>query len=341
MKVRTFRGQEVTALMSQIKEEIGEEAVILSMNESKGVIEIEVGWDQLESPIMLTSPLDLKTTAESPEVIHQGRDVTSTAERTASLTCEIEELIRKQGIAPQLAKRIAKSAQSGFDTDMSTDKYVSLGIEKHFEFHSILPFESKVVALVGATGVGKTTTIAKLAARLRMSFDMKIALISADAYRVGAGYHLQTYATLLNIPFRTVASSSKSVARQLSDAVNGLSDFDLILVDTSGCGPREKGRIEDLEESLSLIPDAEKMLVLPAPSNDFDLHAAAHAFEAVDYSRIILSKVDESGFIGPVLNTAHELEKPIAFITTGQRVPEDIEPASARRLGWMLTRAMH
>ena len=83
------------------------------------------------------------------------------------------------------------------------------------------------------------------------------------------------------------------------------------------------------------------MLVLAAPSNDYDLSAAAAAFSKVRVDRVILSKLDESGFIGPVLNTVIALKRPLAFLTTGQHVPEDIEPASARRLGWMLTRKMH
>lgn len=339
MKVRTYRGNEVTALMTQIKEEVGEEAVILSMNESKGVIEIEVGLD--ETPLGSSDPLDLKQSAERAEEIAYAAPAGARKGRDAVIGEQIMALIQKQGISPALAKRIAKAAQPSFATEMSADRYVSAGIEKEFEFNSLLPFESKVVALVGATGVGKTTTIAKLAARLRMSFEMNIALISADSYRVGAGFHLQTYGSLLNLPFRSVDPTYASTAKQIRDAVDAFEDFDLILIDTAGCGPRESGRIDELGESLSLIPEAEKLLVLPAPSNDFDLHAAAQAFEAVDYSRIILSKVDESGFIGPALNTVHGLGRPLSFITTGQRVPEDIEPASARRLGWMLTRAMH
>ena len=146
----------------------------------------------------------------------------------------------------------------------------------------------------------------------------------------------------MNLPFRMVDGNSKtSVAAQLRRAVDAFRDYDLVLVDTAGCGPREKGRIGDLSEDLSQLPEAEKILVVPAPGNEMDLHAAASSFDQVGCNRIILSKLDESGFLGPIINTAIRLDKPVAFATTGQRVPEDIEPASARRLGWMLTRMMH
>lgn len=339
MKTRTYRGNEVNTLMTQIKEEIGEEAIILSMQETKGMIEIQVGWHQ-EEMIRLMNPLNLVETAEKTQKL-RGVEKKMTRSKVASLHQQLVTIMTQQGIAADLAEDIAFAAEPAFGIPMSADKYISKGLEHLCAFDSMIPGQSRVVALVGATGVGKTTTIAKLAARLHMTFHLSIALIAADSYRVGAGYHLETYASLLNLPCKKLNASSATLAQDLKNAVESFQNFDLILIDTAGCGPREKGRIEQLQDTLSLIPQAERMLVLPAPSNDFDLHAAASSFETVNYSRIILSKVDESGFIGPVVNTVVGLQQPLAFITTGQRVPEDIEPASARRLAWMLTREMH
>lgn len=330
MKTKKFYGSEMQSVMTQIKEEIGEEAIIISMEEKRGSIEIEVGIESDAITLQQPDPLDLRICAEAPQQLSQN-----------SFADQLEEILLKQGVQYRHAHDIVRNGIRNIDGTLSADRYISQGLEDLLSFNSILPFQNKVVAFVGATGVGKTTTIAKLAARLRMHFNMSIALISADTYRVGAGYHLHTYASLLNIPCRAVDTNFSQTAKQVRDSVEAFEDFDLIMIDSAGCGPRDKGKVNELAEDLSLVPEAERILVLPAPSNDFDLHAAASAFDAVNYSRIALSKMDESGFMGPIINTIFDLQKPLAFITTGQRVPEDIEPASARRLGWMLTRMMH
>jgi flagellar biosynthesis protein FlhF len=311
--------------MTQIKEEVGDDAFIVSMTEASGRVEIEVGVDDGLPMVRLEHPITDAILEPTADVTHKN---------------DLMTLLLEHGVSKANAQLIIKGASPVAKTEMSADRRIGHGLDTILECNSLLPQRSNVIAICGATGVGKTTTIAKIAARLKQSFEMKIGLIAADTYRVGAGFHLQTYASLMNMPFRQIQSSGIKGAKELKDAVDQFSQYDLVLIDTSGCGPREKGRIEDLEKSLSLIPQAEKMLVLPAPSNDFDLHAAARSFAKIDYSRVILSKVDESGFIGPVINTLIGLKKPLAFIASGQRVPEDIEPASNRRLGWMLTRAM-
>ena len=338
-----FRGQHVSALMTQIKEEIGDEAMIVSMSESNGHVEIEVGIEESASlqnfPATPTVNPYIGAIPEQTIVLTPEDELDRYGQR-GDLKRQLTDILTEHGVSKSVGAKIVKAAEKSFVNEMSADRYIGMGLEDLIECNSLLPSLSNVIAVCGATGVGKTTTIAKLAARLQQSFDMTIGLIAADTYRVGAGYHLQTYASLLHLPFRQIEHTGVRGAKELADAVKAFSKYDLILIDTSGCGPREAGRIEDLEKSLLLIPQAERMLVLPAPSNDFDLHAAAKSFEKINYSRIILSKVDESGFIGPVVNTLATLKKPLAFITSGQRVPEDIEPASTRRLGWMLTRAM-
>ena len=344
MKVKTYRGSEMGHVMSQIRDELGDEAIIIAMRESGNVIEVEVGLENPQPVPMRKGLVDLREVEEPVENLEPKANLKSSifpaeAKKTERL---LKEILVRQGIDQRFAQEIVRGAEVDGRNALSADRYIANGLSKVMGFTSLLPENSRVVAMVGATGVGKTTTIAKLAARIRETFDLKIALISADSYRVGAGYHLQTYASLMNLPFRMVdGASATSVATQLRRAVDSFRDYDLVLIDTAGCGPREKGRIEDLASDLSLIPESEKILVLPAPGNEMDLHAAATSFGEVGCNRIVLSKLDESGFLGPVMNTVLRLDLPVAFATTGQRVPEDIEPASARRLAWMLTRIMH
>jgi flagellar biosynthesis protein FlhF len=335
-----FRGQQVSEVMTQIKEQYGDDAFIVSMTESPEQVQIEVGIDDGLPPLSNGECILEETLVESTrslDIPQKGR----ANKKVQNVLLQLEDLMLEHGISNKNAKKIAALSKNSLKEISSSDKHIAFGMEQLIECNSLLPWKSKVVAMCGATGVGKTTTIAKLAARLKASFDISIGLIAADSYRVGAGYHLQTYASLLNLPFRQIESTGNKHATELKKAVDDFKKYDLVLIDTSGCGPRESGRIEELSTSLKLIPEAEKILVLPAPSNDKDLHAAAKSFEKVNYSRIILTKVDESGFIGPAINTLIELDKPLAFITGGQRVPEDIEPASNRRLAWMLTREFH
>lgn len=319
--VRTYRGREMAAILAKIKEELGESAVILTTKRasSDGLIEIDV-----ESGVRHSSPIE-------PHAAPLPRGERRDAARA------LHELLLRQGLREQFAKKVVDGADLSLD---SLDKAAAAGLSPLLTFDSALHRDRKAVALVGSTGVGKTTTIAKLAARIKASFDLEIGLISADSYRVGAGYHLQTYASLLNLPFRMVDETA-SLADGISEAVESLHHCDLILVDTAGYSPRDSNRVHGLCSELSGLRWLEKILVLPAPSNDVDLRTASSAFAQMGCNRVIISKTDETGFMGPAINVVLSMGKPLAFLTTGQRVPEDIEPASARRIAWMLTRSLH
>lgn len=339
MKTKMFKGTQVSQVMTQIREEVGDDAFIVSMIESEGLVEVEVGIDDGRPPIRLENPIDGALVEHTRDITFLGKG--SARQKNSHLRKQLEDLLVQHGVRKSFAEIIAKNSENYPHNNSSADKFIAHALDGIIECNSLIPQKSNVIAFCGATGVGKTTTIAKLASRLKLSFEMNIGLIAADTYRVGAGYHLQTYASILGLPFRQIQSTGAKGAAELQAAVNAFSKYDLVLIDTSGCGPREKGRIEDIQLQLSKIPEAEKLLVMPAPSNDFDLHASASSFDRVDCSRIVLSKVDETGYLGPAINTLMTLGKPLAFIATGQKVPEDIEPASNRRLAWMLTREMH
>ena len=203
-----------------------------------------------------------------------------------------------------------------------------------------LPFKHKFVALIASTGVGKTTTIAKLAARMHMAFDIKIGLISADYYRVGAGYQLQTYADLMKLPYKSVGNA-KNINVELDRCMQSFKDYDLIFIDAAGFNPNESERIDELSTIFNCSFPIERLLVLPAPGNEPDLQRSVKRFSHVGFDRIIVSKLDESGYVTPVFNAVKSSGKPLAFLTNGQRVPEDIEPASHRKIAGLLARTLH
>jgi flagellar biosynthesis protein FlhF len=167
-----------------------------------------------------------------------------------------------------------------------------------------------------------------------------VGLVAADSYRVGAEFHLGAFAQLLGVPLACL-DASLPVHDQIPEAISRLEDCDLIFIDTPGVAARDTERFDYLMQLLSSCEGSEKLLTMSAPSNEYDLGSCARAYSRLGCSRAIITKIDESGYLGPVLNVLHSSELPLAFLTMGQRVPEDVEPASARRLAWMLMRRMH
>ena len=331
MEVRTYRGRQLQEVMARIRAELGEEALILSTSQSRNAVSVEVGLERMPE-----LNVDRQSSLTGTSVVARPRMV------RAPLPGNIADILTGQGLEPALTAHLLQTITTA-QPEKGVDRVIADGLARLFHFDSCMLGEDRrqrVVAFIGATGVGKTTTVAKLAARLRMAFDLKVGFISADAYRVGAGLQLQAYAQMLHVPCR-VLSGRNTGGKELRQILADFRHLDLILIDTAGCSTSEVERIQQLQASLSAVQCIEKMLLLPAPSNTFDLHAALKAFGVLDYSRIIITKLDESGYIGPVLGAAAQSRRPLAFLTTGQKVPEDIEPASPRRLGWMLTRQIN
>lgn len=188
--------------------------------------------------------------------------------------------------------------------------------------------EGGVIALVGPTGVGKTTTIAKLAARYVLRHGHRsLALVTTDSYRIGAQEQLTTYARILDVTVR-----SASTPEELNVALNALSDKRLVLVDTAGMSQRDVR----LSEQLSLIDSGHRMvkrfLTLSATTQQSALEQAATAFGATEICGCILTKVDEVASLGGAISAAIHSRIPLAFFTDGQRVPEDIHLARANTL---------
>lgn len=184
----------------------------------------------------------------------------------------------------------------------------------------------KVVALLGPTGVGKTTTIAKLAANYHLIAQQKVGLITLDTYRIAAVEQLKTYADIINVPLTVVYSGE-----ELQDAIANYHDQDLILIDTAGRSHNNQSQMEELNAALAGI-NAEKYLVVSATTKSYDLMAIIDAYRSMDIDNLIVTKLDETESYGILLQAASYAQVPIAFITTGQSVPDDIEIADSEQL---------
>jgi flagellar biosynthesis protein FlhF len=184
-----------------------------------------------------------------------------------------------------------------------------------------------VVALIGPTGVGKTTTLAKLAANLKLKEKHRVGLITLDTYRIAAVDQLKRYADIIGSPLRVVSG-----AEDLREAVQSMSDCDFILIDTAGRSPNDTLKLNELRGILAAIEPDEVHLVLSATASERCLELAVSRFGEVRTDKIIFTKLDEASNIGVLLNIARKVNKSLSYITTGQDVPDDIEVGNGRRL---------
>jgi flagellar biosynthesis protein FlhF len=189
----------------------------------------------------------------------------------------------------------------------------------------------RLVALVGPTGVGKTTTIAKLAANFRLREKRRVGLITVDTYRVAAVEQLRTYADIIDLPMHVV-----STPREMRDAVNSLSSLDLVLLDTAGRSPHDEVKIQELKSFLIEAAADEVHLVLSATSGASALEKTARQFAAVGTTHLLLTKLDEAATLGHLMPLLDGGAPPLSYLTDGQSVPDDIAPAEAARVARLI-----
>lgn len=189
----------------------------------------------------------------------------------------------------------------------------------------------KVIALVGSTGVGKTTTIAKLAANFRLRDGVKMGLVTVDTYRIAAVEQLRTYAEIIDLPMKVVTSPP-----EMRRALEELVGLDLVLIDTAGRSPRDELQIQELKSLLSEAACDEVHLVMNLTASLRTLEATARKFAAAGTTSLIVTKLDEAAGMGSLLSLARNVGLPFSYLTTGQDVPDDIEPANPTRIARLI-----
>jgi flagellar biosynthesis protein FlhF len=255
------------------------------------------------------------------------------ARREPLQTRILEELLALD-IAPDVARMLAGTAPK--QTSLQDPANLSLALlAKHLPLaQDTTCTEGGIVAVVGPTGVGKTTTIAKLAARWALKHrSTGLAIVSTDSYRIGAREQLQTYARILGCPLHAADS-----ARELTQVLERLRGKQLVLIDTAGVGPRDERLGEQLGMLRQGAPRASVMLALPAQGESHALQEITAAFAPLAPRACILTKVDEAASFGAALSTAVRNRLPIAYLCNGQRVPEDVHSAHQRRV-WLVRAA--
>jgi flagellar biosynthesis protein FlhF len=183
---------------------------------------------------------------------------------------------------------------------------------------------ARAIMLVGPTGVGKTTTIAKLAARAALIDGRRVSILTLDNYRVGGVDQIRTFADLIGVPLRVVESPGE-LTRAIDD------EDELTLIDTAGRSPRDVGAIKELAAAIANLPELETHLVVSAASSATIIEDLANRYRALNATRLLFTKIDEVEEAPELLRAPARLSLPVTWVTTGQAVPEDLEePTTAR-----------
>lgn len=189
----------------------------------------------------------------------------------------------------------------------------------------------RTIALIGPTGVGKTTTVAKLAATYKLRQGRKVGLVTADTYRIAAVEQLRTYANIIGLPLRVAATPA-----EMSSACAALSDCDCVLIDTAGRSPHDTERLDELRAFLAAARPHETHLVLSSTSSEACLLGAAGKFASAKPDRVIFTKLDEAVNFGVLINVARRVDAKVSWLTTGQEVPDAIEASRPERIARLI-----
>jgi flagellar biosynthesis protein FlhF len=243
-------------------------------------------------------------------------------------------------VADELAVEITKALQKQLRPELLSDpKVVREKLAEHIE--KLIPAAGPiqrtksvgphVVALIGPTGVGKTTTIAKLAANLKLREKRRIGLITIDTFRIAAIDQLKKYADILGAPLRVVGTPE-----EMPNAIASMSDCEFVLIDTAGRSPNDTMKLNELKRFLEFAEPDEVHLVLSTTASEGCVNLAMEKFSEVRVDKLIFTKLDEAAQLGVVLNVVRKINKGLAYVTTGQEVPNDIEVGHGKRLARMI-----
>ena len=354
MATKKIQAKNVREAMALIKETFGSDAVILSSKDVADGVEFIVTDDFHEQAnnvetitknssraVVDNLVIDLKAPSEIAIKALQQE-----FESLKNLIQEqLSELVweNKKRLYPVQALVVRKLIQLGFSAEVASRisyeltpdqpvnkvwKIVKNKIIKALPVDLICTsMRSGIFIMLGTSGVGKTTVIAKLAAQHALKFGAQnIAIISTDTTKIGSSEALKIYSNILNIPIRVVENAQK-----MSDALNDFKKKQLILIDTASVSPTDNVGLQATIDILPENSEAKKLLIIPANMQTHDLERTIEFYQAVNISGCVVTKIDETINCGGILSAAINLQLPICYLSTGQKIPDDIHVFSAAK----------
>lgn len=367
MKLKTYVARDPQAALAQVRKELGPEAVIVS-TQSRFFPSSESAWARRRS-VEITAAVDQAPPLDSSTVFRAwDLNAVNSELPFMQLREELQEMksIFRHWLGAQappawlasygdlnhlfqylvrvgIHDRIIRRWLEGVRTSLTLGKNKTPKNLKQWALQQLLqeievkdswkfsPPGPQRWTFLGSTGVGKTTTIAKLAIHAAFVRKLGVGLISLDNIRLGGQEQLASYARISDLPFVAVQSRS-----DLAESLQKMADLDLILIDTPGRNPCDPGLAGELGQLFGGLPELEHHLVVSGTTKEDNLADAFRGFNALPLASCIMTKLDESKDIVGVFNQLGTCRVPLSYLTTGQRIPEDIETATRRRLADLL-----
>ncbi len=297
----------ITNIASMLEKQIGEKS------REAGKTEEKAGSDEQKEKIA-SDGMDDKNLTCLKLIYNQLRNNEVDEKYINQMISEIEPTIKKDGSVENILSGIYQKIV------LKLGKTEVLGISHE---------KPKYVFFIGPTGVGKTTTIAKLASKLKIDRKLNVALLTADTYRIAAVEQLHTYANILQIPLTVIYSPE-----ELKKAYDEMKNMDIILVDTAGRSHKDKQQRDDIEKLIGVIPKEEReiFLVLSVTTKYNDLVKITGAYSEITDYRLIFTKLDETDTLGNIFNIKLLTGAPLSYATFGQKVPNDISRVDAQTI---------
>ncbi|MFA6940375.1 MAG: flagellar biosynthesis protein FlhF [Clostridiaceae bacterium] len=337
MIVKRYLADNMNEAMMKIRYDLGSQAIIISQRKikkpgffgifSKKVIEVTAALEsenklqeEVKTPVIEKENSD-QILEQIKKISEEIKDLKEVKEEDKTKT-KTEVLLQNSDMNEKTVKKVVARIKSNKEKISDIDKARSA-------IENLVPkykdSDCSRIVLVGPTGVGKTTTIAKLAGRMAIQEKKRVGLITIDTYRIGAVEQLKTYADIIKIPFQVVFNLN-----DMDKALDKLKDCDAILVDTTGRNSKNLMQLSELRSYIDKVNTDNINLVISATTKNKDINAIISGYKVLNYKNIIITKLDETTTYGSLLNVVDNSRKPINYVTTGQIVPDDILRISAK-----------
>jgi flagellar biosynthesis protein FlhF len=367
MIIKRYIVNNMSEAMTKIKKELGEEAIIISQRKvrrkgiagyfSPKVIEVTATVERINDAPVDAKRIDVpKADAENIENLKkligkQRARVDFEAQKETTYYNDMQnikemmaDLKNDVGVIAAKGKRKSKLETELIENDVNEnivgnilkkikdiDKKINAREKAKMAIKDMVSISQrkneKIIVLVGPTGVGKTTTIAKLAGKYALIDKKKVGIITIDTYRIGAVEQIKTYADIMNLPLKVVFSINDMEA-----AVKSMQSCDVILVDTTGRSSKNAMQIIELRAFIDKLKIGSVNLVISCTTKNHDIETIIKGYSILNFNNVIITKLDETSTYGSILNIIERAGKPLSFVTTGQNVPNDIKFVDGEKL---------